>query len=91
MKLNTKEQSALKIEFLYSRAGYVCGIPLVYTASVPPGCPLGVCAAMLNVGIVGEGRLGMAPFTGWPEPAPKGDTSVKIKILLMNTFLSEMW
>lgn len=32
---------------------------------------------MLNVGIVGEGRLGIVPFTGCPEPAPTG-TSNKI-------------
>lgn len=49
----------------------------MYT-SVPPGCPFGVWAAILNVGIVGEGKLGMAPFTGCPDPAPKKVKSCKI-------------
>jgi hypothetical protein len=26
---------------------------------------------MLKLGMVGEGRLGMVPLTGWPEPEPK--------------------
>jgi hypothetical protein len=29
---------------------------------------LGVCAAILNVGIVGDGKDGIDPLTGWPEP-----------------------
>lgn len=33
------------------------------------GCPFGVCAAaILNVGIVGDGRDGIVPFTGPPVP-----------------------
>lgn len=51
------------------RPGYVCGMPFVYTAaSVPPGCPFGVWAAMLKVGMVGDGNEGMVPLTGCPEP-----------------------
>lgn len=49
---------------------------------MPPGWPLGVWAAMLNVGIVGEGRLGMAPFTGCPEPLPASMAENDIHVLL---------
>lgn len=62
-----REQGCAAIEYL--RPGYVCGIPFVYTAaSVPPGCPFGVWAAMLKVGMVGDGSEGIVPFTGCPEP-----------------------
>jgi len=47
---------------------------LVYTpASDPLGWPFAVWAAMLNVGMVGDGRLGSAPLTGWADPVPATD------------------
>lgn len=38
---------------------------------MPPGCPFGVCAAMLNVGIVGDGNDGSVPFTACADPTVK--------------------
>jgi len=37
--------------------------------SVPPDWPFGVCA-IEKFGIVGDGKLGTAPFTGGPAPPP---------------------
>lgn len=60
-------------------------MPLVYTASCGGGCPLAVCAAILNPGMVGEGNEGSAPFSGWAPPVPIARPekfSVKLKLQL---------
>lgn len=71
------EVTELMLTKIYSRVWYDCGeIPFVKACSWAPAVGhLGVWAVMLKVGIVGEGRLGIAPLTGWVDPVPTG-TSV---------------
>lgn len=42
---------------------------------MPAGCPFGVCAAMLKLGIVGDGNDGIVPLTGCPVPVPTTKTN----------------